>query len=135
MKSYSVKSYLRASTFALLLAWAAAIIIHGIRSLLAFGNLKGYDTVVIAFWSFTFMMLANGLFIQWPEKFISNFCRSNNYSTFVLASTAYAIIAFLLMIGWLFFLSGAFLIVFDDALIIGLVFGLLFPGIWAYAKP
>ena len=127
-------TYTAASTLSLIIAWFVALTWHGGYSYLNYGSLKDRDTIVVAFWSFLFVMLANGLFIQWPERFISRFCRSTSRLNFLLASVIYGIAVFTLLIGWLF-LTTDFLIVYVDAAIIGLVFGFCFPRLWKFAKP
>ncbi|WP_169515157.1 hypothetical protein [Hymenobacter norwichensis] len=129
-----MKSYTLASTLALLVGWGVAMLFHSFFSLATGGNLKSADTIVVAFWSFLFTMLANGLFIQCPEKYISRYCRSHSRITFLFFSIAYAVIAFTIIIGWLF-LSTDFWVVYIDAALIGLGYGICFPRFWKHSIP
>jgi len=136
-----MKSYTLASTLALGVGWGVAMIYNSAVSLWSPDDFRSYDLGIVAFYSFLFVMIANGLFIQWPEKFISRFCRSSNQLTVLTASIIYAIVAFMALFGWLFFafnlgiVFSGFWILFNDAVIIGLAFGLCFPRFWKHITP
>jgi hypothetical protein len=129
-----MKSYPLASTLALLAGWSIAILFHGLFSLVTGGSLRSADTTVVAFWSFFFMMLANGFFVQWPEKYISQYCRSHSRIIFLVTAVAYTLTTFTVLIGWLF-LSTNFWIVYIDAALIGLGYGFCFPRFWKHSFP
>jgi hypothetical protein len=111
---------------ALGISWVAGLVGHALLSIPLYGSPKGGDTQLIAFWSAFFMLLAWGLFFRLPEKWIINVYRKSSLWGFTLFTTAYALLSFTLLIGWLFLESGNFLIVFADAALIGGVFGLSF---------
>ena len=137
-----MKSYTLATTLALIVGWVAALLFHSLFSILIFGGLKGGDFTVVAFWSFLFLMLANGLFIQVPERFIGRLCRRISRLKFILISIFYALVCFTLLIGWLWIQAiyndgnRTFgIVVYAEAVIIGLGFGICFPRLWKYATP
>jgi membrane associated rhomboid family serine protease len=112
-----MKRYTLASTVSLIAGWLVAMLYHA-------GSGAG-DTAAVASSSFLFLMLANGLFIQWPERYITRFCKKTRLLPFAIISSLYALAVFTLLIGWLF-LKTTFYIVFSDAAIIGFTAGLLF---------
>ena len=135
-----MKSYTLATTLALMVGWVAALLFHVLMSILVFGSLKSGDFTIVAFWSFLFAMLANGIFVQIPERFISRLCRRISRLKFVLISIFYALACFTLLIGWLWIQSiyndgnRTFgIVVYVEAAIIGLGFGICFPRLWKYA--
>jgi hypothetical protein len=121
-----MKRYTRLTLLALGMSWAAGLGGHALLSIPLYGSAKGGDTQLIAFWSAPFMLLAWGLFIRLPEKWIINVYRGSSLWGFVLFTTGYALLAFTLLIGWLFLQSRSFWIVFVDTALIGAVFGLSF---------
>lgn len=130
-----MKSYSFASTISLLIGWVAAISVHCALSILIFGNLRGGDSWVMAFYSFFFLILANLLFIQWPKRLIINFYLRNSIIKFIMISIIYSLLTFTLLIGWLFVMmiligNNFGILGYVNAAIIGLGFGVCFPKIW-----
>ena len=137
-----MKSYALASTLALIIGWIAALLFHSVFSISVYGSLRGGDLGIIIFWSFIFMMLANGFFIQLPQSAISRFCRRTSRSNFILTSVLYAVACFTILIGWLWIQAiyngsnrSFGIVVYSEAAIIGLGFGFFFPRFWKYATP
>jgi hypothetical protein len=137
-----MKRYALASTLALIIGWIAAILFHSIFSISVYGSLRGGDLGIIIVWSFIFMMLSNGFFVQLPHSTISHFCRRSSRRKFLLASVLYALTCFTILIGWLWIqaiyndANRAFgLAVYAEAAIIGLGFGFFFPRFWKFATP
>ncbi|EMR02616.1 hypothetical protein [Cesiribacter andamanensis] len=121
-----MKSYTYLTLAAMLISWAAGLGGHALLSIPLYGSVAGGDTQMVAFWSAPFMLLAWGLFILLPEKWILKVYRKRSRWGFVLFTTGYALLTFTLLIGWIFLQSGNFWIVYADAAVIGGVFGLAF---------
>ncbi|RDC61870.1 hypothetical protein [Adhaeribacter pallidiroseus] len=124
-----LKNYSSHSLISLLLGWLVSLVTHSIWGFFKHGSLISSDTLTVGFWSFFFLLIAYGLFIQLPEKLITKALYKYNLITFSICSTFYALTVFTLMIGWAFFLYSNFYVVFLDAGAIGLVFGLSFWSI------
>lgn len=95
-------------------------------SIREYGSVEDGDTDIIAFWSLIFILLAYGLFIQIPKKWVVRAVDKYNFLVFILISTVYALTAFTLLIGWLFLIGNTFLGVFLDAATVGMIFGITF---------
>lgn len=125
-----MKPFQKISFLALSLGWIGQIINHIIWSNLIYGNASSGDTGVVLFWSSFFLLIFYGLFILLPQKWIVQLANKIEIVPFTLLSGAYALLGFTVLIGWGFLMSGYFYIVFLDAFVCGLIFGLTFHYIW-----
>lgn len=121
MKSYPIVSFI-----SMLSGWLGGILFHGLVSILLYDSVSGGDTGVVAFWSFWFVLLAYGLFIMLPEQFMLRMFWRCNHWQFLIFTSFYGLLSFTLLIGWLFFLGDTFQLVFADAMVMGLIYGLVF---------
>lgn len=121
-----MRNYTYLTLMALLISWVAGLGTHALLSIPLYGSIKGGDTQMIAIWSPLFMLIAWGLFILLPEKQLLKVYRKSAIWGFAAFTTAYALLCFTLLIGWIFLENGSFLIVYADAGVIGFAFGLSF---------
>ena len=120
-----MKHFKKISFLSLTIGWIGIIICHIIWSNYRFENASSGDIGVVLFWSAFFILIYYGLFILIPQKRIAKLAEKRNLASFTLLSGIYATIGFTLIIGWLFIKSD-FRIIFLDALVGGILFGLVF---------
>ncbi|WOD43088.1 hypothetical protein [Hwangdonia lutea] len=125
-----MKNFKKASFLSLNLGWIGLIITHVIWSNLKYKNASGGDTGVVIFWSSFFLIIFYVFFILIPKKKIVKLTEKLAISLFTLLSGIYALIGFIILIGWGFLISDNFYGVFLDAFVFGLIFGLTFHLIW-----
>jgi len=125
-----MKNFKKTSFLSLTLGWIGLIITHIIWSNLRYENASGGDTGVVIFWASFFLLIFYGLFILIPKKRIVKLTEKLTLPSFTILSGIYALIGFIILIGWLFLMSDNFYGVFIDAFVCGLIFGLTFHLIW-----
>lgn len=124
-----MKNFKKISFLSLTLGWIGIIITHVIWSNLTFENASGGDTGMILFWASLFLLLFYGLFILIPQKGIVKLTEKLNLASFTLLSGIYALLGFIILIGWIF-LRSDFIGVFLDAFVCGIIFGFSFHSLW-----
>ena len=124
-----MKNFKKISFLSLTFGWIGLIITHIIWSNLRYDDASGGDTGVILFWASIFLLIFYGLFILIPRKKIVKLTEKLNPILFTIISGFYALIGFIILIGWLFFMSD-FTGVFLDAFVCGLIFGISFHTLW-----
>jgi hypothetical protein len=73
------------------------------------------------------VMLANILFVQLPKKLILRTISRSSHFTFTVISAAYAVLAFTLLIGWVYAdQPGTYLLLSGCAVVIGSTAGFVF---------
>ena len=120
-----MKKYIQKTLIAHLFGFLALIITHILWSISAYGNASSGDTGIIIFWAAIFLILFYLVFVIVPKKILENIARKTNIYIFSLGFAFYALLAFILMIGWIF-LNSTFKGVFLDAFFYGLTFGIVF---------
>lgn len=120
-----MKNYIYKTFIAHLCGFLALILTHLLWSLSTNGNASSGDTGIIIFWAAIFLILFYLVFVIIPKKLLENIARKTNIYIFSLGFAFYALLAFILMIGWIF-LNSNFKGVFLDAFFYGLTFGTVF---------
>lgn len=128
-----MKNYKKTSFLSLTIGWIGLIVTHIIWSNLNFYSASGGDTGVILFWASFFLLIFYGIFVLWPRKLIVRLAESLNLVVFALISGIYALIGFVILIGWIFLFTD-FTGVFIDTFVFGLIFGIVFHIIWKNYK-
>ena len=120
-----MKNYIYKTLIAHLFGFLALILTHILWSINTYGNASSGDTGIIIFWAAIFLILFYLVFVIVPKKLLENIARKTNIYIFSLGFAFYALLAFILIIGWLF-VSSTFKGVFLDAFFYGLTFGIVF---------
>lgn len=120
-----MKNYIYKTFIAHLFGFLGLILTHILWSLSAYGNASSGDTGIIIFWAAIFLLFFYLVFVIIPKKLLENIARKTNIYIFSLGFAFYALLAFILTIGWIF-LNSNFKGVFLDAFFYGLTFGTVF---------
>lgn len=120
-----MKLYIQKTLIAHIFGFLALIITHILWSVSAYGNASSGDTGIIIFWAAIFLILFYLVFVLAPKKLFEKIVRRTNIYIFSLGFAFYALLGFILMIGWIF-LNSNFKGVFLDAFFYGLTFGIVF---------
>ena len=120
-----MKNYIQKTLIAHLFGFLALILTHIFWSVNTYGNASSRDTGIIIFWAGIFLILFYLVFVIIPKKILEKIVQKTNIYLFSLGFAFYALLAFILLIGWIF-LHSTFNGVFLDAFFYGLTFGFVF---------